>query len=525
MNQHLRSIALGTVLLVCSHFSTNALAKTLSPYAKDFQQLFTAIENEYAALPLKEKRFGLSTKALRQKYAAELKQVTSEKAFQRLVQKIIGEFHDSHFSSRLRTQDFYTLGFTTDLIQNQVVISSVDREQLSVRDFPAQVGDVITHWNQVPVQQKLREIQAYLSKSNPQTRQRYSAMLLTQREVMEVPAPDKERAELRIRPRKASEAGDSPPEAFEISLPWKKGLSRDFKHPYCDQELSKFPLPPNRQVVKKDRAYIFPHPTQPDVRVGYLRIPDYLIKPEDFAQTLKAYAALFEVLEKDSDVLILDQTHNCGGNVEMAETLLGFFHQRPYTPVQYRFLRTPNELAYWKKVRGHLQKQRPEVANNLNHLIELLETSLKSSGNSQKLTDARLTDAKLTEQSSLFGQKTLPAYGAYSHPVLLLVNEFSGSAGDVFASYMQFGKLATLMGQTTMGAGGHARPDLRLTHTHITVKMPKMLFYLPDGTALENRGATPDILYTETLQDVMYGYVPYQRAYLKAALDMVNAHE
>ena len=52
--------------------------------------------------------------------------------------------------------------------------------------------------------------------------------------------------------------------------------------------------------------------------------------------------------------------------------------------------------------------------------------------------------------------------------------------------------------------------------------MTKSLFYRPDEVAVENNGAAPDIPYTITRDDFMYGYKNYQTFYLSKLLEMIQ---
>ena len=52
--------------------------------------------------------------------------------------------------------------------------------------------------------------------------------------------------------------------------------------------------------------------------------------------------------------------------------------------------------------------------------------------------------------------------------------------------------------------------------------MTKSLFYRPDGVAVENHGAEPNIPYTITRDDFIYEYKGYQKAYLAALFEMIN---
>jgi hypothetical protein len=60
-----------------------------------------------------------------------------------------------------------------------------------------------------------------------------------------------------------------------------------------------------------------------------------------------------------------------------------------------------------------------------------------------------------------------------------------------------------------------------LFYSRIQARMTKSLFFRPDGVAVENNGAVPDIGYTITRDDFMYGYKNYQKFYLEKLLELI----
>lgn len=129
----------------------------------------------------------------------------------------------------------------------------------------------------------------------------------------------------------------------------------------------------------------------------------------------------------------------------------------------------------------------------------------------------------MTPKTSFHGSQLVsPSVVHYTKPIIVLIDELSGSGGDAFPSMMKgFGR-ATLLGTRTMGAGGHVVELPGLNNSQLMVRMTKSLFFRPDGVAVENNGAVPDIDYAITRDDYVYGYKLYREFYTQKLLDLVH---
>jgi C-terminal processing protease CtpA/Prc len=103
----------------------------------------------------------------------------------------------------------------------------------------------------------------------------------------------------------------------------------------------------------------------------------------------------------------------------------------------------------------------------------------------------------------------------------MLIDEMSGSGGDAFPAMMQGLGRAMLFGSRTMGAGGHVLEMAALPYSGNSLRMTKSLFFRPDGTAVENNGVVPEVGYTITRDDFLYGYRNYQATYLAKLLSLI----
>jgi C-terminal processing protease CtpA/Prc len=129
----------------------------------------------------------------------------------------------------------------------------------------------------------------------------------------------------------------------------------------------------------------------------------------------------------------------------------------------------------------------------------------------------------MTALTSIDGQDLIqPNAVHYTKPIVMLIDEMSGSGGDAFPSLMKGYGRAKLVGTRTMGLGGHVVAQPALFYSQITPEMTKSLFYRPDGVAVENNGAVPDYPYTITRNDFMYKYVDYRNFYTDKIMQLVK---
>jgi len=222
---------------------------------------------------------------------------------------------------------------------------------------------------------------------------------------------------------------------------------------------------------------------------------------------MEKYTYAISVLEKNTVGLIIDQDHNCGGSVNTVEDMVSMFMDYPVDPLTFQLRASKKsylDLNDWKT-------ETPTETLNFKHLENILAL-VKSSWQKGDY---------LTPKIGLTREKIFPAQIRYSKPVVITIDELAGSGGDAFPSLMKGYGRATLLGQTTAGLGGHINNMPDLNNAAMKINMTMSLFYRPDGVAVENNGAVPDVEYVPTRDDFMNGYKNYQKFYLQALLEQV----
>ncbi|MDR0275413.1 MAG: S41 family peptidase [Burkholderiaceae bacterium] len=97
--------------------------------------------------------------------------------------------------------------------------------------------------------------------------------------------------------------------------------------------------------------------------------------------------------------------------------------------------------------------------------------------------------------------KNLPA-ALKSVPLVVLVNEGSASASEIVAGALQDHKRATVMGRRTFGKG--SVQTVRPLGPDTALKITTARYYTPNGTSIQARGITPDILIDDTAEGSPY---------------------
>ena len=96
---------------------------------------------------------------------------------------------------------------------------------------------------------------------------------------------------------------------------------------------------------------------------------------------------------------------------------------------------------------------------------------------------------------------TQPGDGAVAAPVVLLVDQSTARAGEVFAAALDGNKRAELIGERTLGSASRQR--LAKLPDGSAMLLSYLRYLAPDGTQIHERGLQPDVLVDEP--DVEFG--------------------
>jgi len=509
----------------------------------DLDQLVAVLKSGYGPLKYKKDKLNIDVDVLRAVYANEISQTQNTGEFYYSLLRFIAEFRDGHFRANIPTDTIATVPFETDLIEGKVLIDKINRELLPESTFSFQRGDEILAVNNVEIAAVLDDLQKYRGLGNPASERRMAAFSVTSRNGRRMPVPQGEvtfkirrgtsqvvdeakltwkvtgtffdevtENPLAARLRRLSAEAHAPGSNYdELSI---RAIVEDARHPEFERWFScsgdtRTEIPKDATIIMKKPFMAYYHPTAKG-NIGYLRIPHYSPEDGNFALRFSQYEYAVSVLEENTVGLVIDQDHNCGGSVGYLHQLVSLFAESTFTPVQFRLLANKSEYLRYRNWATSPLSENTLSRKNAERVMKLIN-------------DSWLAGEFMTPMTAIDGNNSwLPNPVRYTKPVLILIDEMSGSGGDAFPALMQGIGRAKLLGSRTMGLGGHVVAQPALFYSQIVPEMTKSLFYRPDGTEIENNGAEPDIPYTPTRDDFLYKYRGYREFYVTQLLEMLK---
>jgi C-terminal processing protease CtpA/Prc len=245
-------------------------------------------------------------------------------------------------------------------------------------------------------------------------------------------------------------------------------------------------------------------------KVLLLRLPDYM--PTDPTAALGYLEALFTEQQPNVDALVLDQTHNPGGNLFFAMGVAQLLAKQPFANVVQKNHADRLWVLGYANAADSVRAKQPDAA-------ALLMSEAAT------VDQAYSAHKSLTDPMPIFDAPTTldPDPAHWSKPLLVLVDELSVSCGDFLPALVKWNHMAPLFGQTTMGGGGNVEEVATLTNTRWTLNLSRGLGTVfdstgayPDERFVEDNGVKPDVTYSHTLADFRAGYVGYVQSFNSA---------
>ncbi len=527
MNKFMAAFA---VVLVCAQVAIPSFAKDLTSDEKlsDLNQMVSRLKSGYGPLQYKKKEVGIDIDVISAKYQNSVVATKSNSEFYYQILQFIAEFRDGHFSANVPSTHKATLPFTVDIIGGKVLLDVIDRAGLPEATFPYVKGDELVEMNGQPILDVVKHLQTFVSNGYVVSAQRVATMYLTNRVAARVPVPSNPDVTLKIR-RGTSNIIDP------VSMKWTytgeamdelgSGTSfmshrlipsqkRDFdllsirddmallERPEIEKSFrcsgtTRTQIPADATVIMSTPFVAYYHPTARG-NIGYVRIPEYMATNpitgvSEFELRFAQYEYVVKILEEKTVGLVIDQQHNCGGSVDFLHQIATLFATAPFKPVQFELLSNKEEYLAFKGYADESQQFTVQYQNFLK-VLNLIKTAWTNGD-------------FMTIKTALNGEDMIsPNEIHYTKPIIMMIDEMSGSGGDAFPALMQGIGRVKLVGERTMGLGGHVVEQPPLFYSQVKARITKSLFYRPSGVAIENNGAEPDIKYMPTRDDFLYGY-------------------
>ena len=509
--------------------------------------------------------------------------------FQEALIAYVASLNDAHSFISFPSNFNASLGFTVDIFDGKVLIDSINRSQLPVAQYPFGVGDELVALDGQPVQILIQSFRKYAILANLRSTDRYAANLIPNRfqTIMphapelgdsavasirlfstagvnnylipwvksgigvesQGPLPSPRRGNGRIflpldheSPRVSAGAGTSPA-LFQVA---DLGVTDNTLPAYMDpiRALLNGSVPKANYSVRGvgARSPIYALPpgfavrlgTQPShfffsgtyvsngVRIGLIRIPS--MSPPNAALALQQLDQEIAFFNANTDALVVDVMRNPGGPVTFPEAVSQRLFPTPFRTVGYEIRATAAWVASFEArlTSAQLSGAPPEVIQNLRAAFNEIRRAYN---------EERGRSAPVPLNST--GAFTLtPTPGAYTKPLMVLVDEFTLSAGEVFSAIVQENHRGPLFGMRTTGAGGTVFQFNCTTFTESICTITRSLINrgtvlssteFPPSPYIENVGVRPDIVADYmTRANLVSGGAPFVQAFTLTAVNLAQ---
>ena len=547
------------LLVVCPTFA--ALSKEQKIF--DFTVLAQTFATNYG--PYHWKVRALNVDALNLKpWFAKVEATKDDLEFLDVLVDYVGVLQDGHVSLSFPASFEATLGFSTDLYDGKVLIDSISREQQPRSRFPAVIGDELVSMDGVPVNQLLDRFAKYKMTGNPRATRRQAAGLLTIRPQEVIPAAASLGDTVEVEVRRAASGT-----LEKYKLPWTKigiaftdlgrvpaalttakqdsrpsALEDDSLPPYMRPLApllnSRLPRDPEGVLNFGSDSPIYAFPTGFRLRlaggpdffasgtyvvegktIGWIRIPSF--EPPSEEEAIENFEREIAFLQENTNGLVIDVMRTPGGSVAFNEALLQRLIPNTFRTIGFE-LRATN--SWVQSFAAQLSLARlfgvePWVLQHLeNNYKDVLQAN-REGGNTGSIS--------LNQTGSLI---LLPSPVTYRKPLIVLVDDFSGSSADAFPAVIQDNGRGKIVGYRTMGLGGnvvefagtvYSQVTVRVTQSLMTRREPVVTTDLPTAPYVENIGVRPDIeLDYMTRENLLNQGTSFVNSFTRIILDQIG---
>lgn len=451
-------------------------------------------------------------------WIARANAATSDLAFMDTLIDFTSSLDDAHVNLFFSSTFVASLPFTVDIYDSKVLIDSISRVALPVRDYPFTIGDELVSLDGRSAQDWIVALRKYAISANPRSTARTAAALITRRRQSLIPSASEVGPAATVVIRRANggtetytmrwqksgaainSAGPIPTpkseQGFESFLTGDRNNIADEnisavsprlrdaylfddtlpRHMFPILPLLNVSLPGDRYAILNfgARSPIFRMPagfvqrlgtsgadfffsgtyTSSNLRIGFLRIPSFA--PPSTAAALQALEAEIAFFERNTDGLVVDVTRNPGGSATFVESIAQRLIRTDFKTIGFEVRATANWLASFQQL-----LQIAELSGAPESVIQAQNEQIVALTAAYNQSRGRSIPLSINSTGSLTLPTATDRNGdsiAYSKPILVLTDEFTASGGDMFAAIMQDNRRSPLFGFRTMGAGGSVVP-------------------------------------------------------------------
>ncbi len=261
--------------------------------------------------------------------------------------------------------------------------------------------------------------------------------------------------------------------------------------------------------------------------IGYIRIPHYMCDEEEVTEFCK----VMKRFERNTDAVVIDQINNPGGSLFYLYALVAALTgQEEIATPKHRLTLTQGEvymaISILDALEGveELEEAKEVIGETLAGYPITLETVQLMRQFCDFILEQWSSGKVFTDPTHLFGVDKIRRHpaGAYTKPLLLLINALDFSGGDFLPAILQDAGRATILGTRTAGAGGFVNGTQYPNKTGVcSFNVTGSIAERVDHRPIENLGVQPDVEYELSVFDVQHNYAEYADKIVETLLSIL----
>jgi C-terminal processing protease CtpA/Prc len=543
---------------------------------QDFQNLEALFAKRYAPADWKKLAFNFDVFNI-SPWLDRVRAAKDDLEFFEIEAEYVANLQDTHtgfqtsssFVARLGAAPFsgggVLIGMFVDIYDGKVLIDLINRSTLPTATYPFQIGDELVSVDGVSAEDWITRLSTWRRYGNPATTRRFASQAIVTRAQSTFPRAVETGDSAVIQVRRASGALEN------YTIPWfKTGYpltkvgpvpSPHIVEPRLAQpdylqaldELHNYKLPDNDplnyfvSLGARSPQFVGGFPstfiqrlgktvsdfhysgtyTSGGLTIGFLRIPSFA--PPSTA--LAELRAEIDYMQKNTDGLVVDVTRNPGGGcymIDVAATLIPYpfyFFGEQLRATEDR-LNTFESLLEIAKSSGAAPGV---IATYQQYLDQVKAAYTANRGMTNPIPSCNQTNS--TGAPISFNNQ--PASTVYTKPMIVLIDELSISAADIFPSMIQDNGRALLVGDRSSGGGGsvsgwytgfYSESYSTNTNSLVVRKNPITTPEYPTAPYVENIGARPDVpLESMTRENLLNGGRTYVTGFTQILINQIQA--
>jgi hypothetical protein len=514
----------------------------------DFENLAALYAKRYAPYDWKRQTFGFDLFDVKP-WLDRVREAKDDLEFFEMELEYVASLQDSHSGFQMTSTFSANLGITVDIYDGKVLIDSINRSLLPFSRFPFEIGDELVSVDGKDVEEWISLLATWRRYGNPAATRRAAAGRITVRSQSTCP--------------RAVELGDTAQVVIrradgslgEYTLPWTKSgtpiynvgpvpMVRDAQQQQLDpaglwEQLHTWQLPGNDPLLQRiewavdadgaPRTFINGQGSRTPIfasglpvsfvqrlgksssdfhfsgtylangkTIGFLRIPGF--SPSSQANAIRELDTEIDYMQKNTDGLVVDVMRNNGGGCYMLDAASRLIPY-PFYFFGEEIRATQSHLNSYQSQADLVKAMRLDdwIVNRWQSFADAIKEALNSNRGMTWPIPACAPYGSTWPPTDV---DNAPAAIVYTKPMIVLVDEFSVSAADIFPSMIQDNGRAPLVGMRTNGGGGSVSgwytgffSESYSTNTNTLVVRKNAIATpdLPTARYVENIGARPDI--------------------------------